>query len=73
MLDTTGAEFRSTMGYWLFTILNSVDFGVRTSQYILNNPRLSNVQMVFPIKVSFYEDIQTEEFWVGHSSAISQG
>jgi hypothetical protein len=61
------------MGYWLFTILNSVDFGVRTSQYILNNPRLSNVQMVFPIKVSFYEDIQTEEFWVGHSSAISQG
>jgi hypothetical protein len=52
------------LGYWLETEFPSLNFAFRTKDPILTRPRLSNTQTFFPMKASFFEAIQQEDFWV---------
>ncbi|EKD18320.1 hypothetical protein MBM_03313 [Drepanopeziza brunnea f. sp. 'multigermtubi' MB_m1] len=55
--------FLCPLGYWLSTEIISLDHCERTTQTILINPPLSNIQTYFPIKAEFFENIQQESFW----------
>jgi hypothetical protein len=57
----------SPLGFWLETVFNHVDFVRRTQNPVLKKPPILEEQIYYPIKASYFEDIQQIDFWVSDS------
>jgi hypothetical protein len=59
-----GGPTESPLGFWLETVFNHISFVNQTKGPVLKMPPISAEQIYYPIKASYFEDVQQREFWV---------
>jgi hypothetical protein len=55
---------KGPLGYFISPEFPSAYYGDKTPECILMFPQLKNYTTWYPVKASFFEDIQSSEFWV---------